>query len=166
MAAVAGHLVPRDIVPLDQLQQRLPEIAVLNRLLLRVAPAVGAPAEIPLVAEAGGAGERCRRRAQLLEARGRDGHAAAAAEAGLDDLHDGEPAARAEQLVVVGQHGGGELSSQLLALGADAGQLGLDAAQLFLERAFVLLALGLAALQPRLGVLDLAGRRSWLSMRT
>src|SRR5437660_4934156 len=52
MAAVAGHLVPRDIVPLDQLQQRLPEIAVLDGLLLRVAPAVGAPAEIPLVAEA------------------------------------------------------------------------------------------------------------------
>src|SRR2546428_11729245 len=52
MAAVAGHLVPRDIVPLDQLQQRLPEVAVLDGLLLGVAPAVGAPAEIPLVAEA------------------------------------------------------------------------------------------------------------------
>src|ERR1700730_15019932 len=52
MAAVAGHLDPRDVVLLDELQQRLPEIAFLNRLLLGVAPAVGAPAEIPLVAEA------------------------------------------------------------------------------------------------------------------
>src|SRR5713226_2215930 len=52
MAAVAGHLVPRDVVPLGQLEQRLPEIAILDGLLLGIAPAVGAPAEIPLVAEA------------------------------------------------------------------------------------------------------------------
>src|SRR5438477_1885801 len=70
MAAVAGHLVPRDIVPLDQLQQRLPEISVLDGLLLRVAPAVGAPAEIPLVAEA----------VHNVRAVAVDGHGAAAGE--------------------------------------------------------------------------------------
>src|SRR5690242_21372642 len=52
MAAVAGDLVPGDVVPLDQGDQRFPEIAVLHRLLLRVEPAVLAPALVPPIAEA------------------------------------------------------------------------------------------------------------------
>src|SRR5438132_6055149 len=70
MAAVAGHLVPRDIVLLYQFEQALPEIAVLDGLLLGVAPAVGTPAEIPLVAEA----------VHDIRAVAVDGHGAAAGE--------------------------------------------------------------------------------------
>src|SRR6266849_9101134 len=70
MAAVAGHLVPGDLVLLDQLEQRLPEVAVLHGLLLGIAPAIGAPAEIPLVTEA----------VDDIGAVAVDGHGAAAAE--------------------------------------------------------------------------------------
>src|SRR6266540_2714068 len=52
VAAVAGDLVPRDVVALDLRQQGLPQVAVLHGLLLRIAPAVVPPAEIPLVPEA------------------------------------------------------------------------------------------------------------------
>ena len=44
---MAGHLVPRHVVLLDEGEQSLPEIAILHGLLLGVAPAVGALAEIP-----------------------------------------------------------------------------------------------------------------------
>src|SRR5499433_2990112 len=52
VAAVAGDLVPRHVVARHLSEESLPEIAVLYRLLLRVAPAVPAPALVPLVAEA------------------------------------------------------------------------------------------------------------------
>src|SRR5215472_10490265 len=52
VAAVAGDLVPRHVVARHLGEESLPEIAVLHRLLLRVAPAVLAPALVPLVAEA------------------------------------------------------------------------------------------------------------------
>src|SRR5262249_53451409 len=51
-AGVARHLVPRDLVALGLGEQALPEIAVLDGLLLRVPPAVGAPALVPTIAEA------------------------------------------------------------------------------------------------------------------
>ena len=52
IARVAGDLVPGDLMPLGLGDQRLPEIAVLDRLLLGVLPAVPAPALVPLVAKA------------------------------------------------------------------------------------------------------------------
>src|SRR5438477_7848358 len=118
MAAVAGHLVPRDIVPLDQLQQRLPEISVLDGLLLRVAPAVGAPAEIPLVAEA----------VHDVRAVAVDGHGAAAGEGaqafdGAGQLHAlvGRVGFAAGQLDLVGgvdEDGGPTAGAGIAAAGA------------------------------------------------
>src|SRR6266581_4188228 len=118
MAAVAGHLVPRDIVPLDQLQQRLPEIAVLNRLLLRVAPAVGAPAEIPLVAEA----------VHNIRAVAVDCHGAAAGESaqaldGTGQLHAlvgrvGFAAGQLDLVAVVDEDGGPAAGAGVTAAGA------------------------------------------------
>src|SRR5262249_56444731 len=52
VAAVAGDLVPRHVVTRHLGEEGLPEIAVLHGLLRRVAPAVLAPALVPLVAEA------------------------------------------------------------------------------------------------------------------
>src|SRR5713101_3478876 len=52
VAAVAGDLVPGDVVALDFRQERLPEVAVVHGLLLGIAPAVLPPALVPLVAEA------------------------------------------------------------------------------------------------------------------
>src|SRR5262249_22758893 len=52
VAAVAGDLAPRPVVTRRLGEEGLPEIAVLHGLLLRVAPAVLAPALVPLVAEA------------------------------------------------------------------------------------------------------------------
>src|SRR6266542_3142554 len=109
----------------------------------------GEPVEI---AAAGGAGEERALGAQLLEPLGRHRHAAAAAEVGLHHLGEGEAAARLEELVVVGEHGDGELPRQLRALRAHEGQVGLDGAELFLQR--------------HSASLMSAVSRSWLSMRT
>src|SRR5499427_1505048 len=84
------------------------------------------------VAAAGLAGEKRRLRAQLLEPLGRDGHAAAAAQVGLDHLGECETAARLQELVVVGEHVGRELLGELAALRAHEREVGLDAAELFL----------------------------------
>src|SRR5215831_11770615 len=109
------------------------------------------------VAAAGLAGEERRLGAQLLEPLGRDGHAAAAAQIGLDHLGEGETAARLQELVVVGEHVGGELLGELGALRAHEREVGLDAAELFLERGFLLLALALARLEAALRVADVGG---------
>src|SRR5207249_4668821 len=118
MAAVAGHLEPRDIVLLDQLQQRLPEIAVLDGLLLRVAPAVGAPAEIPLVAEA----------VHDIRAVAVDGHGAAAGEGaqaldGTGQLHAlvgrvGFAAGQLDLVAVVDEDGSPAAGAGVTAAGA------------------------------------------------
>src|SRR6266508_2560194 len=70
--------------------------------------------------------------AELLEALRSHGHAATAAEVGLGHLDDGH-AAMAEELVVVGEDGGGKIPSQLTALALDQGEVGLGAAQLLPE---------------------------------
>src|SRR5215470_19855491 len=114
----------------------------------------GEPVE---VAAAGLAGEKRRLRAQLLEPLGRDGHAAAAAQVGLDHLGEGETAARLQELVVVGEHVGGELLGELGALRAYEREVGLDAAELLLERGFLLLALALARLEAALRLADVCG---------
>ena len=116
----------------------------------------GEPVE---VAAAGLAGDQRALRAQLLEALGRDRHAAAAAEVRLGHLARGRGRrAPCRMLVVVGEDGGGSWPRQLGALGADHGQLGLDAAELLL-RAWPprCLPSALARLEARLGVLDVGG---------
>src|SRR5262249_11206018 len=109
------------------------------------------------VAAAGLTGKERGLGAQLLEPLGRDGHAAAAAQVGLDHLGESEPAARLQELVVVGEHVGGELVGELGALRADAREVGLDAAELLLERGFLLLALALARLEAALRLADVGG---------
>src|SRR6266542_2564428 len=52
MARVAGDLMPGHVVCLGENDSRLPQIAVLHGFLLSIAPAVLAPADMPLVAEA------------------------------------------------------------------------------------------------------------------
>src|SRR5262249_55275077 len=52
VAGVTRDLVPGDLVALGEGHEGLPEVAVLDRLLLRVLPAVLAPALVPLVPEA------------------------------------------------------------------------------------------------------------------
>src|SRR6266852_2445975 len=118
MAAVAGHLVPRDVVLLDQVQQGLPEIAVLDGLLLGVAPAIGAPAEIPLVAEA----------VHDIRAVAVDGHGAAPAEGtqaldGPGQLHAlvrgvGFAAGQLDLVAVVDEDGGPAAGAGVTAAGA------------------------------------------------
>src|SRR6266545_129319 len=63
--------------------------------------------------------------AELLEALRSHGHAATAAEVGLGHLDDGH-AAMAEELVVVGEDGGGKIPSQLTALALDQVELALE----------------------------------------
>src|SRR5215472_16005129 len=109
------------------------------------------------VAAAGLSGEERRLGAQLLQPLGRDGHAAAAAQVGLDHLGEGETAARLQELVVVGEHVGRELLGELAALRAHEREVGLDAAELLLERGFLLLALALARLEAALRVADVGG---------
>src|SRR5262244_702783 len=109
------------------------------------------------VAAAGLAGEERCLGAQLLEPLGRDGHAAAAAQVGLDHLGEGETAARLQELVVVGEHVGGQLLGELGALRAHEREVGLDAAELLLERGFLLLALALARLEAALRLADVGG---------
>src|SRR5712691_8904548 len=118
MAAVAGHLVPRDVVLLDQLQQCLPEVAVLHGLLLGIAPAIGAPAEIPLVAEA----------VHDIGAVAVDGHGAVAAEGaqaldGAGELHALVGRARfaageLDLVAVVDEDGGPAAGAGITAAGA------------------------------------------------
>src|SRR5215831_16102386 len=115
---------------------------------------LGEPVE---VAAAGLAGEERRLGAQLLEPLGRDGHAAAAAQVGLDHLGEGEAAARLQELVVVGEHVGGKLLGQLGALRAHEREVGLDATELLLERGLLLLALALPRLEAALRVADVDG---------
>src|SRR5215831_16700611 len=109
------------------------------------------------VAAAGLAGEERRLGAQLLEPLGRDGHAAAAAQVGLDHLGEGEAAARLQELVVVGEHVGGKLLGQLGALRAHEREVGLDATELLLERGLLLLALALPRLEAALRLADVDG---------
>src|SRR5215472_3602762 len=109
------------------------------------------------VAAAGLAGEERRLGAQLLQPLGRDGHAAAAAQVGLDHLGEGEAAARLQELVVVGEHVSGELLGELGALGAHEGEVGLDATELLLERGLLLLAFAFARLEAALRLADVDG---------
>src|SRR5215470_11872896 len=115
---------------------------------------LGEPVE---VAAARLAWEERRLGAQLLQPLGRDGHAAAAAQVGLDHLGEGETAARLQELVVIGEHVGGELLGELGALRAHEREVGLDAAELFLEFGFLLLALALARLEAALRLADVGG---------
>src|SRR6266850_67249 len=114
----------------------------------------GGPVE---VAAAGLAGDQRGLRAQLLQALGRDRHAAGPAEVRLGHRYERQPAPGAQDPVVVGQDGAGELAGQLLALGADPGQLGLDRAELLLGGGLLTAALGLALLEARLRLADVAG---------
>src|SRR5215468_8459961 len=109
------------------------------------------------VAAAGLAGEERRLGAQLLQPLGRDGHAAAAAQVGLDHLGEGEAAARLQELVVVGEHVSGELLGELGALGAHEGEVGLDATELLLERGLLLLAFAFARLEAAFRLADVDG---------
>src|SRR6266705_188703 len=118
MAAVAGHLVPRDVVLLHQVEQGLPQIAVLDGLLLGVAPAVGAPAEIPLVAKA----------VHDIGAVAVDGHGAAAGEGaqaldGTGQLHAlvgrvGFAAGQLDLVAVVDEDGGPAAGAGVTTAGA------------------------------------------------
>src|SRR5215831_15537685 len=117
-------------------------------------PPSGEPVE---VAAAGLAGKERGLGAQLLEPLGRDGHAAAAAQVGLDHLRQGEASARLQELVVVGEHVGGELLGQLGALGAHEAKIGLDSAEFLLKRRFLLPALTFAGLEAALRLADIRG---------
>src|SRR5262249_32823331 len=111
VAAVAGDLVPRHVVARHLGEESLPEIAVLYRLLLRVAPAVPAPALVPLVAEAvhhvravavevdgaplGEGAEALKRSHELHAVVGGGGLAAGELDLGAVLAQDGRPAAGA-----------------------------------------------------------------------
>src|SRR5437764_1267761 len=97
------------------------------------------------------------RRLQLLDRLRPDPDAAAAADRGAVHRDDRDPAARPEDLVVVGQQRAGQLAGARVALAAHDGQLLLDLGQLLPDDGLVLLALRLTPLELRLGLPDVHG---------